>query len=65
MTTYRVMAHTSGGFRGRATSVCKSNGKPLTGLSEDEAKATADRYNFNKSPFGVALVWYTVERDPC
>lgn len=63
MTTYHVLAHTSGGFRGRASAICKSEGKPLTGLTRDEAQALADQWNAEKSPFGAALIWYTIEED--
>ena len=61
--TYRVMANTSGGFRGRVSTVCKSDGKPLTGLTEQRARELAESYNASRSPYGPALIWYTVERD--
>ena len=61
--TYRVMAHTRGGALGAQDRICKSNGQELRGLSEDEASALAERYNSRSSPYGPAIIWYTVEAE--
>ena len=60
MARHWIMAHTSGGFRGRCSSPCKDkDGKPAFWPTRDEAEAQAKAWTDSRSPYGAALIWYT------